>query len=136
MACHFYILHTFHAIQHCGHLACCEKWKLLKSFSVLVLFVFFSSVPQESVRDLSVIVASVFKLYVVFADHVTVSYARSGGPGGQNVNKGMLVILSIVLYSITGKTCIIFHSSSYFCSAWLIIFCIYNFNMKFIQIKD
>lgn len=25
----------------------------------------------------------------MFIDHVTVSFARSGGPGGQNVNKGI-----------------------------------------------
>lgn len=25
----------------------------------------------------------------IYEDHVTVSFARSGGPGGQNVNKGL-----------------------------------------------
>lgn len=33
-------------------------------------------------------------LYLVFADHVTLNFARSGGPGGQNVNKGVTSFLT------------------------------------------
>lgn len=37
---------------------------------------------------------------IIFAEHVTISYARSGGPGGQNVNKGMWIhITSHLFYS-------------------------------------
>ena len=32
-------------------------------------------------------------IYLV-SDHVTVNFARSGGPGGQNVNKGFIFIVS------------------------------------------
>jgi hypothetical protein len=32
-----------------------------------------------------------FILIPFTADHVTVNFARSGGPGGQNVNKGFIV---------------------------------------------
>jgi hypothetical protein len=32
-------------------------------------------------------------IYLV-SDHVTVNFARSGGPGGQNVNKGFTFIVS------------------------------------------
>ena len=40
-----------------------------------------------------------FKELFTFADHVTVSFARSGGPGGQNVNKGLLMLFYFIVFS-------------------------------------
>jgi len=41
----------------------------------------------------------------ISADHVTVNFARSGGPGGQNVNKGfMLSPLSFFSLHIIGAS--------------------------------
>lgn len=45
---------------------------------------------------------SFFKFYFPNADHVTVSYARSGGPGGQNVNKGMQCFILYVSTILIG----------------------------------
>jgi len=36
--------------------------------------------------------------YYVHVEHVSVSFARSGGPGGQNVNKGLLPTGLIYLF--------------------------------------
>lgn len=33
---------------------------------------------------------------LVFADHVTLNFARSGGPGGQNVNKGVTFLFASI----------------------------------------
>jgi len=42
--------------------------------------------------------------YYVHVEHVSVSFARSGGPGGQNVNKGLLHAASLKLFCINGET--------------------------------
>lgn len=47
----------------------------------------------EQSRKLSLLV--VFFFVLLFGpDHVTVNFARSGGPGGQNVNKGLVRLVS------------------------------------------